>query len=132
MAGPGFEPGTSRLWAWRAAELLHPASVPDGARTRDPLIKGQLLWPTELQGHAADMAAATPTGFEPATSAVTGRRSDQLSYGAMYGRDRRRAGGLLPSGPDPVPRAKRPHARIVEMAGLEPATLSMPSRCSSL
>ena len=28
---------------------------------------------------------ATPTGLEPATSAVTGRRSNQLSYGAsMY------------------------------------------------
>ncbi len=26
--------------------------------------------------------SATPTGLEPATSAVTGRRSNQLSYGA--------------------------------------------------
>ena len=26
---------------------------------------------------------ATPTGFEPATSAVTGRRASQLRYGAL-------------------------------------------------
>ena len=28
------------------------------------------------------LGPATPTGLEPATSAVTGRRSNQLSYGA--------------------------------------------------
>src|SRR5690242_12336266 len=28
---------------------------------------------------------ATPTGLEPATSAVTGRRANQLRYGAMRG-----------------------------------------------
>ena len=28
------------------------------------------------------LAVATPTGLEPATSAVTGRRANQLRYGA--------------------------------------------------
>ena len=28
------------------------------------------------------LASATPTGLEPATSAVTGRRANQLRYGA--------------------------------------------------
>ena len=28
-------------------------------------------------------ASATPTGLEPATSAVTGRRANQLRYGAL-------------------------------------------------
>ena len=30
---------------------------------------------------------ATPTGLEPATSAVTGRRANQLRYGAWKGLD---------------------------------------------
>jgi hypothetical protein len=30
---------------------------------------------------------ATPTGLEPATSAVTGRRANQLRYGASIARD---------------------------------------------
>jgi hypothetical protein len=29
--------------------------------------------------------SATPTGLEPATSAVTGRRANQLRYGAIFG-----------------------------------------------
>ena len=30
------------------------------------------------------VAMATPTGFEPVTSAVTGQRSSQLNYGAKF------------------------------------------------
>ena len=33
-------------------------------------------------------AYATPTGLEPATSAVTGRRANQLRYGALWPRVR--------------------------------------------
>ncbi len=29
---------------------------------------------------------AEPTGFEPATSSVTGKRSNQLSYGSIFER----------------------------------------------
>ena len=32
--------------------------------------------------HSAATLLATPTGLEPATSAVTGRRANQLRYGA--------------------------------------------------
>src|SRR3954451_347780 len=35
-----------------------------------------------LAGRAANRPRATPTGLEPATSAVTGRRANQLRYGA--------------------------------------------------
>ena len=35
----------------------------------------------ELDGTCKDYA--TPTGLEPATSAVTGRRANQLRYGAL-------------------------------------------------
>ena len=31
----------------------------------------------------ASVVLATPTGLEPATSAVTGRRANQLRYGAL-------------------------------------------------
>lgn len=30
------------------------------------------------------MYVAEPTGLEPATSSVTGKRSNQLSYGSTY------------------------------------------------
>ncbi len=49
-----------------------------------------MLVPTELPGRAEPIIAyrtvidpaATPTGLEPATFAVTGRRANQLRYGA--------------------------------------------------
>ena len=36
---------------------------------------------SNARGHAVKLA--TPTGLEPATSAVTGRRANQLRYGAL-------------------------------------------------
>ena len=35
--------------------------------------------------------SATPTGLEPATSAVTGRRANQLRYGALTAKPGKRA-----------------------------------------
>ena len=40
---------------------------------------------------------ATPTGLEPATSAVTGRRANQLRYGALTGLTDR-----LPASPETI------------------------------
>jgi hypothetical protein len=37
---------------------------------------------TSMRSSADALMSATPTGLEPATSAVTGRHSNQLSYGA--------------------------------------------------
>jgi integrase len=54
-------------------------------RTVDLPIFSRTLVPTELPGReveVGDFELATPTGLEPATSAVTGRRANQLRYGA--------------------------------------------------
>src|SRR5664280_3069618 len=56
-------------------------------RTADLPIFSRTLVPTELPGLAEAecdrQKSATPTGLEPATSAVTGRRANQLRYGAL-------------------------------------------------
>ena len=49
------------------------------ARTCDPLLVRQVL--SQL---SYDPRQTTPAGLEPATSAVTGRRSNQLSHEAIY------------------------------------------------
>ena len=59
-------------------------------RTADLPIFSRTLVPTELPGRNMPRGrdnrplacGATPTGLEPATSAVTGRRANQLRYGA--------------------------------------------------
>ena len=67
---------------------------PSGARTQDTAVNSRMLVPTELRGNigpslltlgpdvgralkklAKRMLMATPTGFEPVTSCVTGKRS---------------------------------------------------------
>ena len=63
-------------------------------RTADLPIFSRTLVPTELPGRTIEgqlsltFDMATPTGLEPATSAVTGRRANQLRYGAKHGRIR--------------------------------------------
>ncbi len=53
-------------------------------RTADLPIFSRTLVPTELPGRTSrSLRSATPTGLEPATSAVTGRRANQLRYGAL-------------------------------------------------
>ena len=65
-------------------------------RTGDLSLFRRTLLPTELPGLVIGdrfiTAYATPTGLEPATSAVTGRRANQLRHGAL------RAQGTHPSG----------------------------------
>ena len=58
-------------------------------RTVDLPIFSRTLVPTELPGPTIEgqlsltFDLATPTGLEPATSAVTGRRANRLRYGAL-------------------------------------------------
>ena len=54
-------------------------------RTGDLTLFRRTLLPTELPGRRNLLVSATPTGLEPATSAVTGRRANQLRYGALEG-----------------------------------------------
>ncbi len=49
------------------------------ARTADPTLFRRVLYQLS---YLTRCCAATPTGLEPATSAVTGRRANQLRYGA--------------------------------------------------
>ena len=51
------------------------------ARTYDPLLVRQML--SQLSYDPIFILLATPAGLEPATSAVTGRRSNQLSHEAI-------------------------------------------------
>ena len=50
-------------------------------RTADLAIFSRSLY--QLSYLALGKGMATPTGLEPATSAVTGRRANQLRYGAL-------------------------------------------------
>ena len=54
-------------------------------RTGDLTIFSRALVPTELPSHDLylSLSLATQTGLEPATSAVTGRRANQLRYWAF-------------------------------------------------
>ena len=67
MARGGVEPPTFRFSVGRSYQLSYLAGPEkENGRTNRPLLLG-----------------ATPTGLEPATSAVTGRRANQLRYGAL-------------------------------------------------
>ena len=67
VARGGVEPPTFRFSVGRSYQLSYLAG---------PCRKGPVLDRPFHEG-------ATPTGLEPATSAVTGRRANQLRYGAL-------------------------------------------------
>ena len=81
----GLEPITCWLqiscsanWATSAYLSLNKKNGTNRARTCDPLLVRQVL--SQL---SYDPRITTPAGLEPATSAVTGRRSNQLSHEAL-------------------------------------------------
>ena len=73
VARAGVEPATFHFSGERCYQLSYLASA-GCTRTHGPDAKA-------VTTHAIT-ASATPTGLEPATSAVTGRRANQLRYGA--------------------------------------------------
>ena len=90
MPATGIEPVL-----YRYNRILSPARLPvpprrlvipsgtNRARTYDPLLVRQMLSQLSYDP-ICSFTAATPAGLEPATSAVTGRRSNQLSHEAIY------------------------------------------------
>ena len=83
-------------------------------RTADLPIFSRTLVPTELPGRLSRETRATPTGLEPATSAVTGRRANQLRYGAL----------LVQPKPNRVPRAPNGiRTRAAALKGRSPRPL---------
>ena len=82
MARGGVEPPTFRFSVGRSYQLSYLAGTRDeNGRLNRPLLLG-----------------ATPTGLEPATSAVTGRRANQLRYGALL----KALPNVSPTGFEPV------------------------------
>ena len=77
-----------RTAAIRRAEVAEPAAEAVPCAT------------SSKRGAPSDMA--TPTGLEPATSAVTGRRANQLRYGALKDLTVLRWQCVPPTGFEPV------------------------------
>ncbi len=71
MARAGVEPATFHFSGERCYQLSYLAVL--GDKSVEQVI--------DVSTHRRDHPA-TPTGLEPATSAVTGRRANQLRYGA--------------------------------------------------
>ncbi len=99
LAGTCFRIAVQRSTAassWRFCRVAHLSPLPAPAnacgqgrdRTGDLPLFRRTLVPTELPGPTATVrsclaAVATLTGLEPATSAVTGRRANQLRHRAL-------------------------------------------------
>ena len=76
VAGEGFEPTTSGLWARRATRLLYPAIW---RRKRDSNPRG-----TFIPCRFSRPIPSTGLGLEPATNRLWAGGSNQLSYGSKY------------------------------------------------
>ena len=60
-------------------------NVRERIRTPDTLVRSQVLYPAELHTHIQILTCKTTReGLEPSTSAVTGRRSNQLNHRALF------------------------------------------------
>ena len=82
VARAGIEPATFRFSGGRSYQLSYLAG------------KAPVLWKTEVPRQSM----ATLTGLEPATSAVTGRRANQLRHRALLLRPHRNRAARTPYG----------------------------------
>ena len=89
MDGEGFEPSKAVPTDLQSAPFghsgIHPYLISGAyrARTCDPLLVRQMLSQLSYDPKYSKNKA-TRMGIEPTTSAVTGRRSNQLSHRAMF------------------------------------------------
>ena len=83
VARAGFEPATFHFSGERCYQLSYLAVRSTAVREDSQTLLANEEAVTILDGCIT--ALATPTGLEPATSAVTGRRANQLRYGAWLG-----------------------------------------------
>ena len=88
VAGEGFEPTTSGLWARRATRLLYPAICNGGGtgiRTQAPVSRPTGFQDRTLQPlgyssvYISSFLMVDPVGLEPTTSRLWAGSSDQLS-----------------------------------------------------
>ena len=80
----GVEPPTFHFSGGRSYQLSYlPNSAEAYRRSGVVPNRGQEAKSTAARTISGPGCSATPTGLEPAASAVTGRRANQLRYGAL-------------------------------------------------
>jgi hypothetical protein len=84
VARAGVEPATFRFSGGRSYQLSYLAVARERATITLSIVIGPDADIPRPTGGTWDVwrFSATPTGLEPATSAVTGRRANQLRHGA--------------------------------------------------